>query len=1010
MNSLNTPYVINLLVDTTTTNWVAAEYVAGTFINSYTYTNGAHPKLISFGYTQTTTTAGAFQWGPITMSAVPLAITKNPSSANVNQGANYTNTVIAGGQSPFAYQWYTNGVALVNATNAALIFSPVTNSNASADYYCVVTNAYGAVTSAPASLVVYTTPLFLSANPITYTNPMTLFGGSGANLGSSPSFSVSGGGSLPFSYFWLTNGVAVGGANSTAFTFTNCQMGGPTSFACIISNNLGTATNIWTAQYIPTPTAPYPQLVLADGPAAYWRLDETNYDSLQYNDGEVCNDFMSGNNGYYTNIELAQLPGYYVNNSGTLITNDPTEMAADFGPPNPAPSEAFAIGTNVDFSAPTNAEFSVSCWVNGGYEGNAGNEPVNGGIVAKGGFGTDEFAIDDGASGNDVRFIVRTAGATLVSAASTLQLGGKNNWYHLVGVCDESNGVINLYINGLLAVQATVAKGAGVLPDALVPITIGSDGGGAFYGGIDDVAIFPYALNANQVNALYAAAGGVNPLTFTAPVPPTNVVWRQNSTLTIPATAIGQPPLGYYWTNVTAGGILSPAVGAKGGTGVSAVSSLTATVLITNAPPSLSGDVLELVVTNATGSTNLFVTLFSYPPPITIGYTNSILYSNEFNGGTWNLNGTAMTEVNSLVGGTNTTWIDVLGTNDLGNPGMYGSGLDNTAQGNSWIVPFTPEPGFIYTETAQVTFSAWPGNWIGIGYCQNVVSNTTAARFDDNGPNGLNWILLQDSTANTEFIDGVDNSFVLNQNGFFTVAAYLPHTIQIVLDTTQPAWTQSASVDGVSAGTNTFIAHNPAITGAGITQNALSAAPAPNDVQWNFWALTAVSPNGFAPYLLSPLSTSTITLTNSTVTITNVTGYGTGPWGYYWINNSTTIASGTTNNTAPNSANLSIATSSLSAGNLQLVLTNALGTNITTIPLVSVFSPTHTPIVPTMTNGVLYLTWPAADTGLQLQAQTNSNSKGIGNNWVNFNPSTGVNQVAIPINLTNGTVFYRLTY
>jgi len=35
---------------------------------------------------------------------------------------------------------------------------------------------------------------------------------------------------------------------------------------------------------------------------------------------------------------------------------------------------------------------------------------------------------------------------------------------------------------------------------------------------------------------------------------------------------------------------------------------------------------------------------------------------------------------------------------------------------------------------------------------------------------------------------------------------------------------------------------------------------------------------------------------------------------------------------------------------------------------------------------------------------------GISNDWVNYNPSTGTNQVAIPIVLTNGTVFYRLTY
>src|SRR6202012_4482670 len=124
---------------------------------------------------------------------------------------------------------------------------------------------------------------------------------------------------------------------------------------------LGTATNTWTAQYIPTPTAAYPQLVLADGPVGYWRLDEPAYDTAnQLNDGEICNDFMSGNNGYYTNTALG-LPGYYViSTNGLPYTNDPTETAAAFGLPISSGSDAFSVGTNIDFSASSNAEFTVA--------------------------------------------------------------------------------------------------------------------------------------------------------------------------------------------------------------------------------------------------------------------------------------------------------------------------------------------------------------------------------------------------------------------------------------------------------------------------------------------------------------------------------------------------------------------------------------------------------------------------------------------------------------------------
>jgi len=75
-------------------------------------------------------------------------------------GAAFTNTVAAldnasGG--PLFYQWYTNNVPISGATNTTLIFNPVSTGNASTDYYVVVTNNYGAVTSSAASLTVINT-------------------------------------------------------------------------------------------------------------------------------------------------------------------------------------------------------------------------------------------------------------------------------------------------------------------------------------------------------------------------------------------------------------------------------------------------------------------------------------------------------------------------------------------------------------------------------------------------------------------------------------------------------------------------------------------------------------------------------------------------------------------------------------------------------------------------------------------------------------------------------------
>jgi hypothetical protein len=282
-------------------------------------------------------------------------------------------------------------------------------------------------------------------------------------------------------------------------------------------------------------------------------------------------------------------------------------------------------------------------------------------------------------------------------------------------------------------------------------------------------------------------------------------------------------------------------------------------------------------------------------------------------------------------------------------------------------------------------------------------TNVAAARFNDNPPEGYAWEAVNAAVSTLYPGPGTANGIA----GPPAPSVYPTTNIyQIILITTNSQWSVSGFLNGAAIGTNTYTTGNPPIAYAGIGQQQFSGEP-PTGLQWNYWTISAVSPNGYPPYLLAPLPpTSSITLTNPTVTL-NASAIGTGPWGYYWINNSTVIASGSTNNTAPNIANLSVPSTSLSAGSLELVLTNALGTNITSITLTVPANP-NPHIVATETNSVLYLTWPAANIGYQLQAQTNSVSKGLGTNWVNYNPSTGTNQVAIPVNLTNGTVFYRL--
>ncbi len=124
----------------------------------------------------------------------------------------------------------------------------------------------------------------------------------------------------------------------------------------------------------------------------------------------------------------------------------------------------------------------------------------------------------------------------------------------------------------------------------------------------------------------------------------------------------------------------------------------------------------------------------------------------------------------------------------------------------------------------------------------------------------------------------------------------------------------------------------------------------------------------------------TFTLFNHGVTFASVTLPATNPTGtsnYMWQNNL--------------SVNGSI---TLTNGGLPAVVVN----------------PNPTNILYSVSSGNLTLSWPADHTGWTLQAQTNSLAIGISNDWVNVPNSSATNEVVMPINPANGTVFFRLVY
>ncbi|HEX4644207.1 MAG TPA: immunoglobulin domain-containing protein, partial [Verrucomicrobiae bacterium] len=310
-------------------------------------------------------------------------ITQQPRSATNNiPGTSSTLSVVAMGSPPLFYQWFSTNMithmvtGLTNQTNASLVFNPAVSSDTGV-YFVVVSNAFNAVPSSPATLTVYTKPV-ITQQP-SPTN-LFLYPGGGASL------SVAAIGAAPFYYAWNYNGAPIAGATSPQHTLNNVQPADSGNYTATVSNSFGvTTSSIVSLTVIARPNRTYPETVLADKPIGYWRLDEAS--------GTTAYDRLGGNNGHYFQVALGK-PGYN--------PLDP-DTAGGFGILSPANSYVGTIP--MDFATAGNATFSVEAWVNGAAQ------TADGGIISKGtGWGGEQFDLDTGSDGSlphAFRFFVR---------------------------------------------------------------------------------------------------------------------------------------------------------------------------------------------------------------------------------------------------------------------------------------------------------------------------------------------------------------------------------------------------------------------------------------------------------------------------------------------------------------------------------------------------------------------------------------------------------------------------
>lgn len=549
--------------------------------------------------------------------------------------------------------------AHIGARTSSSVSSPDLQFLGLIDEVSVFTNALSA--SEVASL--YGRPPIITQQP----SPQTLM------VGGNLSLSVASSSYIPQSYFWRFQGTPIPNATNATFSLPNIQFGNGGNYTVVCSNFYGAVTSSPALVTVYLTGSAYPNAVAALNPLGYWRLNETT--------GPTAFDHFNGNNGSYINpLNLGQ-PGH---GSASGTGNDLGSRAAQFGPTNG--SQSHVTIPTVDVSAPSggNGRFTVAAWVKAGTAVTAGA-----GIFAKGyGAGGEQFALDCGGPGNAFRFFVRSAlfGSPAYHANSTVT--PDDQWHLLVGVCDQANGSIRLYVDGTNAAFGPILPGAGIRASA-DPASIGARRSSVvsgydhqFVGLIDDAAIFTEALTPAQVLALYAAAN--KPPTITQQ-PAANLRALTGTSVTNKVTATGTG-LSFQW--------FGPNGAVPGAT--------SSNLVLANITLPQQGNYFVVVsnISGAVQSSNFFLTVI-VPNS---GFAQALLALNPL--AYWPLDETNGTTATDLAGSNHGTYTNVV----LGQPGFnsgFAAQFGPTNGAQSYISIPTIDFHRPYPQTTTFTIAAW---------------------------------------------------------------------------------------------------------------------------------------------------------------------------------------------------------------------------------------------------------------------------------------------------------------